>query len=91
VKYFKYPSNSFRGIEFIVIKDLPSEQKKSILKWIKSDDVITISTEKKLYENCVQYTTYSHWFENVFQVELEKTRGITAEQKVEPLKLRPAF
>lgn len=90
MKNEKKSSNSFRGIEFVIVDDLPTEQKKSLLNWVNPDDLIKISTSDKLYENCIQYSMYSKWFENIFQAELERTESVS-HQKMQPIKLRPAF
>lgn len=59
----------YKGIEFIQLADLPTDQQVSIREWASNDQIIKILKNDSLLTDCVQYKDYKYWFENVLQSE----------------------
>lgn len=58
----------FKGIEFIELDDLPSEQAASFMEWASRDAFIKILIKDKVVSNCIQYKEYKRWY-NLFHQE----------------------
>lgn len=58
----KLKPNSIKGIDFIQIPELPEAQRNEFISWLEKDQIITISTNNKVYPQCVQYSIYNDWF-----------------------------
>jgi len=90
VELSKSSSNYFRGIEYIVVDDLPNKQRGPFLEWISSEEIIKISTRDQVIENCVSYSIYSDWFESEFVLKIN-TEEKTIVERLTPIKLNPAL
>ncbi|ELR71061.1 hypothetical protein C900_03191 [Fulvivirga imtechensis AK7] len=71
-------ANTYRGIDYVRVGDLPNDQKEAIQNWLNEDVVIKIQTETALLSDCILYKDYQHWFEKIFTsivpVENEKVK-----------------
>ena len=61
----KIKRQTFRGIEFIRLSDVPKDQYEEFSKWLTRDHIINIRIDRKIQKDCVQYSDYEHWFDNV--------------------------
>ena len=59
----------YRGIHYVRVSELPSDQQILFKEWLPKDQVIKIMIQKEVFENCVQYHHYSHWHENVYTTQ----------------------
>lgn len=60
-------SKQYKGIEYVLLNELPDEQKKVIQETLGKDHFIKILADGKILKDCVQYKDYRSWFEKVFQ------------------------
>ena len=60
----------FRGIHYIRISPLPEEQKDQFVKWLPRDQIIKIQVEQDIYNDCVQFHHYEHWFDNIMRSQM---------------------
>jgi hypothetical protein len=63
----KVNSTVYKGIEFIEISSLPSDQKASLLQTINPDLLIKILIDGKLMPRCLQYKVYEDWYDNEYR------------------------
>ena len=63
----KVNSTVYKGIEFVEISSLPSDQKNSLLQTINPDLLIKILVDGKLMPRCLQYRDYEHWYDNAYR------------------------
>jgi len=62
----------YKGIEYIQISDLTSNEQTAIKQWLASDTIIKIQTEKELLTDCIQFKDYKFWVENTLTSETPK-------------------
>ena len=62
----KLNSTIYRGIEYIRLGSLPDKQRNQFLNWLDVSNIITIQVNGTFQSDCVQYSEYSYWFEQVF-------------------------
>jgi hypothetical protein len=62
----KVKAEIFKGIEYVQINRLPDEQRTGFLESLNRNLVIKILIDGKIVSNCVQYSDYEMWFENVY-------------------------
>jgi hypothetical protein len=77
----KAKPNLYRGIQYVVEDDLPSNQQKLLLA-NPSVERIKISIEGQIKSNCIQYAAYELWFKAVYKPEQEK-QSISVAKKQE--------
>jgi len=63
----KVNSTIYKGIEFVEISALPSEQKTSLLQTINPELLIKILVDGKLMPRCLQYKDYEDWYDNAYR------------------------
>jgi hypothetical protein len=63
----KVNSTIYKGIEFVEISSLPSEQKTSLLQAVSPDLFIKILVDGKLMPRCIQYKDYEEWYDNSYR------------------------
>ena len=63
----KLAAESYRGIEFIRLATLPKQQYELFSSWLDGESIISILIGTEMHRNCVQYSEYDHWFENVYK------------------------
>jgi hypothetical protein len=53
----------FKGIEYIVVSELPQVQQTMLLDTINHDLFIKIMIDGKIISQCLQYKDYSKWYD----------------------------
>lgn len=61
----KVQATHYKGIEFVSFQELPTDQQ-LLLQHNTRLERINILINGKIYRDCIQYKTYSAWFESVF-------------------------
>jgi hypothetical protein len=56
----------YKGIEFINISDLPTNQQ-LLLQHNSKPERIKILMDGKIQKNCIQYNQYSKWYTSVYE------------------------
>ena len=62
----KAQSTIYKGIEYVQVSTLPSEQREKLLKTINQSLLIKILVDGKLVSNCLLFKDYEGWFESVY-------------------------
>ncbi len=65
----KVASQSYRGIDFVCISDLPPAQQEALLKSPQTPERIKILINGKVVDQCLYYKDYEYWFNRVFSRE----------------------
>lgn len=65
----KVNSTLYKGIEYVQVGSLPSDQRELLLQTINRDLLIKILVEGKLIGNCLQFKDYEVWFDNIFNAK----------------------
>lgn len=73
----------YKGIEFVRISNLPSDEQEQIAVWSRGRK-ITILSEESLWRDCIQFRDYKEWYENHYQP------NVKAHLQAETIKERPA-
>lgn len=63
----KVSSSIYKGIQYVQVSALPSEQRDRLLVTINKELFIKILVDGKLIGNCLQFKDYESWFENVYR------------------------
>jgi len=63
----KVNSTVYKGIEYVQISALPSNQKERLLQTINRDLIINILVDGKLVDNCLQFKDYESWFDDIYK------------------------
>ncbi|MCD9016336.1 hypothetical protein [Parachryseolinea silvisoli] len=63
----KIDSKIFKGIQYVEVNQLPSEQSNSILKTFEEDAFIKILKDGKILSGCIQYRDYEAWYHTVYR------------------------
>ena len=63
-------AESYKGIEFVRISNLPEDQKDQITRTIDHSKIIKILRGKELLSDCVQVIDYAHWMRESFMKEV---------------------
>jgi hypothetical protein len=63
----KVSSSIYKGIQYVQVSTLPSEQRDRLLVTIDAELFIKILVDGKLLGNCLQFKDYESWFENVYK------------------------
>ena len=63
----KIDSKIFKGIQYVEVNQLPSEQSNSILKTFDEDTFIKILMDGKILKGCIQYKDYEAWYHSVYR------------------------
>ncbi|MBL7860423.1 MAG: hypothetical protein JNJ65_04625 [Cyclobacteriaceae bacterium] len=56
-------SESYKGIEYVRISHLPTDQQEKITASLSRDVVIKILKDGNIIDDCIPYSEYLHWFE----------------------------
>jgi hypothetical protein len=62
-------AESYKGIEFVRISNLPEDQKTLITRTIDQSKIIKILRGKELLSDCVQINDYDRWMSESFMKE----------------------
>ncbi|MEO1050255.1 MAG: hypothetical protein AAFX87_06505 [Bacteroidota bacterium] len=65
----KVKPENYKGIEYVRMVNLPEEQRVAIADWLTEDTLIKILRDNIILRDCVQYSDYTFWLENIFNVE----------------------
>ena len=60
-------AETYKGIDFVRISNLPEEQKNQITQTIDRHKIIKILRGGELLHDCVQVNDYAHWMEESFK------------------------
>jgi hypothetical protein len=60
-------SKIYKGIEYVQLNELPSEQKEKIREYLDEEALIKILIDEKVVSNCIQYRYYELWFDTVYR------------------------
>ena len=63
----KISSSVYKGIQYVQVSALPSEQRERLLGTINTELFIKILVDGKILGNCLQFKDYESWFENVYK------------------------
>lgn len=68
-------AENYKGIDYVQISTLPADQRKHIFSSFNRKLIINILKGEALLNDCLQYSHYVTWYENVFltfkQIEAE--------------------
>lgn len=67
VQGMRATAEKYRGIEYVRISTLPSDQKEHVYKSLNHRLIITILKENTLLNDCLQYQHYVTWYENIYK------------------------
>jgi hypothetical protein len=87
----KAEAKIFKGIEYIVVSDLPQVQQQHLIDTINHNLFIKIMIDGKIVGRCLQYKDYLTWYEQSSKLV---TQNLAAEVKTTErvdLKARLAF
>ena len=76
-------AETYKGIEFVRISNLPEEQKKQITQTIDRSKIIKILRGKELLPDCVQVNDYAHWMRESFRTEIEESSRLVGSRHAE--------
>jgi hypothetical protein len=62
-------AESYKGIDFVRISNLPEDQKSQITRTIDRSKIIKILRGKELRSDCVQVNDYALWMRDSFMKE----------------------
>jgi len=78
----KSVAKTFKGIEFVQISELPSDQAAELKNWaVGRDVIIKILVNNKIHEDCMLFNRYSEWYE-VYRKSNKKPSSINQEERV---------
>lgn len=77
----KQAEEVYRGIHYIRISDLPEDQESLFKEWLPTDQVIKIMIQKEIFEDCVQFHHYEHWYDNVYPTQEKVMMEVTKEKE----------
>lgn len=67
-------AETYKGIDFVRISNLPEEQKNQITQTIDRTKIIKILRGKELLPDCIQVNDYANWMKETFNKEVAATR-----------------
>lgn len=73
----KVGPQSYRGIEFVRLDDLPSSQQILLNSSPDYPERIKILINNKTAENCIHYKDYEQWFYAVYKRSVAPTESLT--------------
>ncbi len=81
-------SKRYKGIDYVRLESLPSEEKDQIINWLNSDTIIKIQTESELMSDCILYKDYEYWYTHVFsKITLAQEEKVEKKYQVNKKKL----
>jgi len=66
-------AETYKGIEFVRISNLPDDQKNNIRQTIGDSKIIKILRGKELLHDCVQVNDYAMWMKENFNKRISLT------------------
>ncbi|MCK6617343.1 MAG: hypothetical protein L6Q51_06840 [Cyclobacteriaceae bacterium] len=86
----KVGPQSYRGIEFVCLDDLPASQQILLKSSPDFPERIKILINNKTVENCVQYKDYEQWFYAVYKRSVAPAESLSL-QTAERIGVNLAF
>ena len=77
----KVNSTVYKGIEFIEISTLPTDQRTSLLQTINPELLIKILVDGKLMPRCIQYKVYEEWYDKEYRPLVKKDGNAIPESR----------
>jgi hypothetical protein len=77
----KVNSTVYKGIEFIEISTLPTDQRTSLLQTINPELLIKILVDGKLMPRCIQYKVYEEWYDKEYRPLVKKDSNAIPESR----------
>lgn len=74
----------YRGIEFVCITDLPTEQQILMQSSPQFPERINILIEGEIKRNCIQYHAYTQWFKDVYNNSVAQAPAVKQQETAEP-------
>lgn len=71
-------AETYKGIEFVRISNLPEDQRSQIRATIGDSKIIKILKEKELLHDCVQVNDYALWMKENFNKRITLTPALKA-------------
>jgi hypothetical protein len=62
----------YKGIEYVLLTDLPQTQREHLLQTLSEDRFIKILIDGAVATHCLQYKDYSLWFDSVFRTKQQQ-------------------
>lgn len=69
----------YKGIEYVLLTDIPQPQREHLLQTLSQDRFIKILIDGAVMPQCIQYKDYTFWFENVFNTKQQTVKEIVTE------------
>ena len=73
----KLDKKTYKGIDYIQVEEVQLELRDFIIDWISSERIISIMINGAIVHNCIQYSEYEFWFDNILPKQL-----VTKQQKI---------
>lgn len=70
----------FKGIEYVVVSELPQAQQENLIHTINHDLFIKIMIDGKIINQCLQYKDYSNWYEKNKSIQTATSAEVTDER-----------
>ena len=62
---YKIDPRNYKGIKFVTLASLPEDHRELLYEWIDKNSIISIQVKNSILRDCVQYSDYEYWFENI--------------------------
>lgn len=69
----------YKGIEYVLVTELPQAQREQLLKTLSRDQLIKILIDGVVVSQCLQYKDYSLWFDSIFKSQPQPVAEQTSE------------
>lgn len=83
----KAKAKLFKGIEYVVIDELPANQQTLLNSSPEKPERIKILIENKVVGNCIQYKDYTEWFQTIYTAAVPASTNAIASQQLVGLNL----
>ncbi len=80
----KVDSKIFKGIEYILVSELPQAQREELTHSINRELYIKLLIDGKIISGCLQYKDYSKWYLEYYQPNLAAAHAIREQVVVVP-------
>jgi hypothetical protein len=70
----------YKGIEYVLVAELPLAQRDQLLQTLSPDHFIKILVDGTIISQCLQYKDYSSWFDNVFKTKTLPVKEVVTER-----------
>ncbi len=75
-------AETYKGIDFVRISNLPEEQKNQITQTIDRTKIIKILRGKELLPDCIQVNDYARWMKDTFNKEVNLAKKEVAASRI---------